>query len=152
MAAAKGMSHSYGRNRRGKWVLSDQPEEDLGQPQKPKSATRPRSTKASYVSPVAQPSSPAASWESGAAQQARTRRQQKAGQDDFPEVPSRYSLQVHCLPPLHLSCHTPFCGVLTCFCLLHACFAHVITRVRCQHVACVVDAQIGMPCPVWQKC
>ena len=31
LAAAKGLPHSYGRNRRGRWVMADVPEEDIGQ-------------------------------------------------------------------------------------------------------------------------
>ncbi|KAL0055404.1 hypothetical protein WJX82_000047 [Trebouxia sp. C0006] len=65
VAAAQGMSTGFGRNRRGKWVLNDQVEEAGPQEVRVRSGGRPRSTKAASLS-TAGPSSPAASWDSGA--------------------------------------------------------------------------------------
>lgn len=92
LAAAKGMPHSYGRNRRGRWVMAEVPEEDIGQEVRPKPGPRPR--RQAVVSPPVAPSPPAASWESGAALVARGRRSSAASRANFPDVPDRYSLQV----------------------------------------------------------
>lgn len=94
LAAAKGTPHSFGRNRRGRWVMPDVPEEDIGQDVKPKSGPRPRTSKAAVASSPAAPHSPAASWESGAAQHAKARKTPGASRANFPDVPDRYSLQV----------------------------------------------------------